>query len=231
MKRFYNYTFQLVCIYVVVLTLFSVFNIDITKTIYNKKVHNVNEEKILDSTLLVQNLQEEEEEVEKEESINEEESVIQEEQTNDNTETESQKEEVYEAPKPVEIPNVNIIDTSAFAVLATETVNISHYGHDCSGCKYDSTASGYYIGDGRTYYNDSTFGSVKVVAADYKYPEGSILRLSYNGNSVAAIVLDRGGGIGDHGKYQIDLLASSEAEASRLGTIYNASLEVLRYGY
>ena len=221
MKKFYNYTFQLVCIYILVLAIFSIFNFDFDKTNKQNIIHNMNEEKVLDSTLLVQSLQSEDEGVE-EESIKKDEVK---------EETESEKEEVYQAPAPSEIPNVNVIDTSGYTSLATETVNISHYGHDCNGCYGGQTASGYYIGDGRTYYNDSTFGSVKVAAADYKYPEGTILRLSYNGNSYAAIVLDRGGAVGDHGQFQVDILASSESEAARIGSIYNASLEVLRYGY
>ena len=226
MKKFYNYTFQLVCIYILVLSLFSIFCFDITNTKYDKKVQNSNNEKMLDSALLVQNLINKDGEEEKEESIKEDSEPQQEEQV-----TESEEEEVVEAPRPAEISNVNIIDTSSYPALASETVNISHYGHDCYGCYGGQTSSGYYIGDGRTYYNDPTFGSAKVVAADYKYPEGTILRLSYYGSSVTAIVLDRGGAVGDHGNYQIDLLASSESEASRLGVIYNATLEVLRYGY
>ena len=228
MKKFYNYTFQLVCIYILVLSLFSIFCFDVTNTKYDKNVQNLNNEKMLDSALLVQNLINKDEKEEKEESIKEDSEVQQEEQI---TESVEEEEVVKETPTPTEIPNINIIDTSSYPALATETVNISHYGHDCYGCYGGQTSSGYYIGDGRTYYNDSTFGSAKVVAADYKYPEGTILRLNYYGNSVTAIVLDRGGGIGDHGKYQIDLLASSESEASHLGVIYGATLEVLRYGY
>ena len=229
MKKFYNYTFQLVCIYILVLSLFSIFTFDIINTKNGKDIQNLNNEKMLNSALLVQNLINKNEEVEKEESIKED--SEEEKQQEIKSEPELNEEKVVEASKPVEIPNVNIIDTSSYPVLATETVNISHYGHDCHGCYGGQTSSGYYIGDGRTYYNDPTFGSAKVVAADYKYPEGTILRLGYNGNTITAIVLDRGGGIGDHGKYQIDVLASSESEASRLGVIYEASLEVLRYGY
>ena len=222
MKKICNYTFQLVCIYIVILTLFSIFNFDLTKTHYNKTVHNVDEEKVLDSTLLTEDLKQvAEDEKKEEESIN---SEVEEQPT------EVKVEQVYEQPKPIEIPNVSIQDVSGYQALASETVNISHYGHDCSGCG-NSTASGYYIGDGRKYYNDSTYGSVRIVAADYKYPEGTILRLNCYGNSFAAIVLDRGGSVGDHGKYQLDLLESNEQEALSAGVVYGASLEVLRYGY
>ena len=230
MKKFCNYTFHMVCIYILVLSIFSIFNVEIETTNYNKNVHNVNSEKILTSSLLAQIRLSENEVVEKEESINEEESVEASEKVQEVvTEPESKQEEIVK-PAPV-LPSVNVIDTSNYAALSSETVNISHYGHDCYGCTGGQTASGYYIGDGRTYYNDPTFGSVRVVAADYKYPLGTIIRLNYNGSSFAAIVLDRGGAVGDHGKYQIDLLASSNSEAYQLGVINNASLEVLRYGY
>ena len=227
MKRFYNYTFQLVCVYILVLAIFSIFNFDLDKTNYNRKAHNVNEKKVLDSTLLVRDLQKEDKGVEEESIKKDEVNASKDKQE----ETESEVKEVYEAPKPVEISNVNVIDVSGYPALASETVNISHYGHDCYGCEGGETATGYYIGDGRTYYNDSTFGSVKVAAADSKYPYGTILRLSHNGYSYAAIVLDRGGSVGDHGQFQVDILASSESEAARIGSIYSASLEVLRYGY
>ena len=58
----------------------------------------------------------------------------------------------------------------------------------------EKTASGYYIGDGRIYYNDPVYGSVRVVAAGSEYPLGSILRLTNIGDApMLAIVLDRGG--------------------------------------
>ena len=110
-------------------------------------------------------------------------------------------------------------------------VNISHYGHDCYGCTSGYTASGYYVGDGRIYYQDSTFGSVRVVAADSKYPLGTILRLGYHGSYITAIVLDRGGAIGDGKKFQIDLLTTSNSKAYELGIVQNTHLEVLRLGY
>ncbi len=115
-------------------------------------------------------------------------------------------------------------------VLAEEMVSLSHYGHDCYGCG-GYTASGYYIGDGRIYYEDSTFGLVRVVAADKKYPLGSIVRMEYYDSVITAIVLDRGGGIGDGKNFQIDLLVSNEAESYELGIINNVTLEVLRLGY
>ena len=234
MKKFYNYTFQLVCIYIAVLSFFSISNLEIKIDHYDSNIHNVNQEKIISSTLLAQNhnetiaeeIEEEEEsinKVEEDTSTKEQEVVIQ-----PAEETES-KQEVVSTPKVEEV--VNIIDTSSFAVLSGETINLSHYGHDCYGCTSGYTASGYYVGDGRIYYQDPTFGSVRIVAADSKYPLGTIVRIGYYGSNITAIVLDRGGGIGDGNKFQIDLLTTSNSKAYELGIIQNTSLEVLRLGY
>lgn len=224
MKKVYNYTFKLVCIYVLILSIFSVSTIKQKVDHYTTNIQNVNQDKALKSSLLVQNHQEKYDLTE-EESIKDVESQ-------EEVSTDIKEEIVVEAtPKPPVLEVVNIVDTSSFAVLSQETIDMSHYGHDCYGCTTGHTASGYYVGDGRIYYQDPTFGSVRVVAADSKYPLGTILRLGYHGTSITAIVLDRGGGIGDGKKFQIDLLTSSENKANELGIVKNTSLEVLRLGY
>lgn len=233
MKKFYNYTFQLVCVYILVLSLFSISSLEIKIDHYDSNIRNVNQEKIVNSSLLAENHQEETEEQleEKEESIKEVEENVSTEVQEEIAEqpTEEKEQVVVSTPKVDEV--VNIIDTSSFAVLAQETVNISHYGHDCYGCTSGYTASGYYVGDGRIYYQDPTFGSVRVVAADSKYPLGTIIRLGYQGSTITAIVLDRGGAIGDGKRFQIDLLTTSNSRAYELGIVQNTSLEVLRLGY
>lgn len=225
MKRFYNYTFKTVCIYIMILSVFSISSFGF-KTGYSS-IHNSNLEKLVISNILTQS-DEEENNILEEESIN---SVDKTETTKkDETVNNEEKEEPIEEPTKVE-EVINIVDTSSYAVLTTETVNISHYGHDCYGCTTGKTASGYYVGDGKIYYQDSVFGSVRIVAADNKYPLGTIIRLGYNGKKITAIVLDRGGSIGDNNEFQIDLLAPSNSEALILGTVRNTSLEVLRLGY
>lgn len=222
MKKIYNYTFKLVCAYILFLSFFMISNVETKVDNFSSNVHNLNKGKIVASTLLQQEIEVEE----KKESINE---VVE----SEKEETPEQEEEpvIEEVQKKPPVENVNLVDTSSYAVLKEETVNMSHYGHDCYGCTTGYTASGYYVGDGRIYYNDSTFGSVRVVAADRKYPLGTILRLGYRGSKITAIVLDRGGAIGDSKRFQIDLLTSSNNEAYQLGIVENTTLEVLRLGY
>lgn len=231
MKKVYNYTFQLVCIYILILSLFSISNFEIRIDHYDSKVHNINQEKVISSLLLVQDYPKEVKEILKEENIKKiEETTTQESEITEHPVEVIEPEKVEKVPVKVE-EVVNLVDTSSFAVLAEEMVNISHYGHDCYGCTSGYTASGYYVGDGRIYYQDSTFGSVRVVAADSKYPLGTILRLGYHGSYITAIVLDRGGAIGDGKRFQIDLLTTSNSKAYELGIVQNTHLEVLRLGY
>ena len=195
MKKFYNYTFRTVCIFILVMTLYSITIMQVVTK--HNRVDNLNEKKVVSSSLIYREIKE---------SIN----------VNN------------EVSRP--IVNVNTIDTSGYNVITSEIVNISHFGPDCSGCG-NYVASGYYVGNGRIYYNDPTFGGLRIVAADKKYPLGTVVRLNYRGQNVVAIVLDRGWGIGDINQYQIDLLTTSEAKASQEGVIRGAKLEVLRLGY
>ena len=192
---------------------------------YNVEVHNVNQKKSLVSTQFAFTEQELEGKLEERESIKGD--------VSDNSTLDASKVEEEPIVEPTSPPIHEVtdgIEESDFAVISRETVNISHYGHDCIGC-IGYTASGYYVGDGRLYYQDSTFGSVRVVAADRKYPLGTILRIGYQGSTILAIVLDRGGAIGDGKRFQIDLLTTSEEYASVLGIVSGAPLEVLRLGY
>ena len=111
--------------------------------------------------------------------------------------------------------------------------NVSAYTPYCSdGCK-GYTASGRFIGK-NIYYNDKTYGKVRIIAADKSYPFGTIIRfnnLNYFGKKIYAIVLDRGGAIGNGKRIMFDLLFKTEKEANNFGIAKNVSCDVLRLGY
>ena len=115
-------------------------------------------------------------------------------------------------------------------VLETFTGKMSAYGPDCKGCS-GKVGGGQVVTNGNIYYNDSNYGSVRIIAADKKYPYGSIIRIKSNRGEFLAIVMDRGGDIGFGRKFVVDLLCDSEASANSYGTTYNTTFEVLRYGY
>ena len=226
MKKVYNYAFQLVCVYIIVLSIFSIFNIKMEVNKNSASIINNSKDKMLESTVLVQ------ESTETEVDVNKEVTPVVKEEPKQETVVEVKEEVKEPAPTPVPTPQPqNIIDTSSFPVLASESVNISHYGPDCQGCGNGETAAGYNVSNGRITYEDPTYGTLRIVAADRKYPLGTVIRLSQGDFNINAIVLDRGGGIGDGKKYQIDLLIESEAACVNYNVYYGANLEVLRYGY
>lgn len=225
MKTIYNYAFRIVCVYVLALSIFAVTSLEITSKKIDYKIVNTNGTKQLESSIIMKILGLEEEKVE----------VV----TEENIEIEKQEEQVEEPiieESKEEVKStytyVQTIDTSTYQVLETVSGNLSHYGHDCYGCSLDRTASGYDISDGRIYYTDPTFGSVRIVAAGNEFPLGTILRLTnVENNPIIVIVLDRGSAIGQGKSFTLDLLTESNAKAYELGIRNGVVIEVLRFGY
>lgn len=126
----------------------------------------------------------------------------------------------------------NTVEASVITdVLETQVGTMSAYGLDCVGCSGRVGASYDAAGNNVRYY-DPTYGECRIIAADPKYPYGTIIRVvNSNIGTFNAIVLDRGGAIGIGRRYMADLLFHTEAEASEFGLSRNVTFEVLRYGY
>ena len=154
------------------------------------------------------------------------------EKVNDNN-VEVNKEDVKEETSKKEESNSTplVPDFSDRVAIETFTGNLTGYGPDCVGCG-GKTSTGYDLTK-NIYYEDSEFGSVRIVAADKYFPFYSIIRISGvpGMNSFLAIVLDRGSAIGFQTLSQMDLLYESEYKASFFGRQHNTMFEVLRYGY
>lgn len=112
--------------------------------------------------------------------------------------------------------------------VLTYSGSMSYYKATCSGCS-GVTASGFDVSDGRLYYYDSTYGNVRIIAAGQEIKTWSIVKIKNSsfGQDVLAIVLDRGGNIGNGKKFLIDMLTNSNE--SRSG-IEKVTIEVLREG-
>ena len=126
----------------------------------------------------------------------------------------------------------NTVEASVITdVLETQVGTMSAYGLDCAGCSGRVGASYDAAGNNVRYY-DPNYGECRIIAADPKYPYGTIIRVVDSKiGTFNAIVLDRGGAIGIGRRYMADLLFTSEAEASGFGLSRNTTFEVLRYGY
>ena len=115
--------------------------------------------------------------------------------------------------------------------IYTFTGDLTGYAGDCPLC------SGYLACPPRTnvlkegiYYNDKTYGTVRIVASSRNYPCGTIIRFKVKKLSkdpIYAIILDRGVGGND-----IDLLTENEDFARKnVGRVRNLEFEVIREGW
>ena len=109
------------------------------------------------------------------------------------------------------------------------TGKISYYRANCYGCS-GRTASGYDVSNGNLYYHDATYGDIRIIAAGYELNLYSVVKIKNSslGTDVLAIVLDRGGNIGQDKKFLIDVLTNDSE--SKGGVETNVSLEILRNG-
>ena len=130
------------------------------------------------------------------------------------------------------IPTINVADAKYSDILETRVGKLTAYGPDCPGCS-GRVGWGQNVTGGNIYYNDSTYGQLRIVAGDRKYPYGTIVRIknSRAGHDIMAIVLDRGGSVGIGKATMFDLLFASGSEASSFGTSKNCTFEILRYGF
>lgn len=141
---------------------------------------------------------------------------------------EKQTTPIVEAEKKQEV-QIQKEETKQTSVVATYSGKASYYNANCYGCS-GYTSSGLNVSDGRVYYNDSKYGNVRIVAAGREIPLYSIVRLSNTkvGSNVLAIVLDRGGDIGEGRVFLIDILTNSEESFG--GVDNGIKVEVLRSG-
>ena len=125
------------------------------------------------------------------------------------------------------IYNINKTNKSLYKFMG----ELTGYSGDCPLC------SGYLACPPRTnvikngiYFNDKSYGNIRIVASSKNYPCGTILKFNVKKISqepIIAIVLDRGvsGNV-------VDLLTdSSETAIKKIGRVKNLEFEVLREGW
>lgn len=116
-------------------------------------------------------------------------------------------------------------------VLETQVGSLSGYGPDCKDCS-GFLANGRDVRNGNIYYSDSTYGRIRILAGDSRYPYGTIVRVKGSRLSeFIGIVLDRGGAVGFGKRHLFDLLYATSAAAAVNEVSYNTTFEILRYGY
>ncbi len=183
--------------------------------------------------------EEKEENTEKKETVVEElapTSVVTEKKQEETKQVEAEvKEEKVEQPK-VEPQKEEKVETNVTSlqevreVIKTDIGNLTGYGPDCYGCS-GRTSSGHNLYDS-IYYEDSEFGTVRILAADPSFPMYSIIRVSNvpNMDDFIGIVLDRGGNVGYGRGTLFDLAFESESSPSLISLTRNVKFELLRSG-
>lgn len=102
------------------------------------------------------------------------------------------------------------------------TANVTAYLATCAGCS-GFTATGRDVRS-NIHFEDSTFGTVRIIAACRQFPFGTIMYISGIGN---AVVLDRGGAVSGN---VLDLLMGSNDNPIRFGR-QSLQAQVLRLGW
>lgn len=143
----------------------------------------------------------------------------------------SQKEEVIlPEEEKVEEESEPIVTPLEPPVLETFTGNLTGYGPDCYGCS-GKTSSGHNLKE-TIYYEDTEYGSVRILAADPYFDFYSIIRISNvpGMEPFIAIVLDNGGNVGFNKGTLFDLAFATESDPNIIGLTRNVTFEVLRKG-
>lgn len=171
--------------------------------------------------------------------------VVEEPKVEENIKQETVKEEVKEESPKDEETNVTPLnpDFSDRTALETFTGSLTGYGPDCYGCG-GRTSTGYDLRE-NIYYDDTEYGTIRIVAADKYFPFYSIIRISnvQGMEPFIAIVLDRGGDVGWYRNSEtgeimfnsqkgtlFDLAFTTEKDPNILGKTNNVKFEVLRSG-
>ena len=110
---------------------------------------------------------------------------------------------------------------------------LTGYGPDCPGCGgHVACRPNPDVRNGNIYYTDKEYGKIRILAADYSIPCGSIIHISnfrfVPNKEFVGIVLDRGSAIVG---LTMDLLYPSEADTVIIGRQRNIQFEILRWGW
>ena len=112
------------------------------------------------------------------------------------------------------------------------TGQMTAYYATCPGCTgYVYCPPRQNVANGNVFFDDSTYGEVRILAADPAIPCGTIVEvdnLTFSNEPIVGIVLDRGGAIKGN---IMDFLISEDEDSDTVGRQYNVKYEILRWGW
>ena len=131
------------------------------------------------------------------------------------------------------VTNTNDIKKYGRNYIIEFTGTLTGYGPDCPGCiglVYCSPNPN--VLNGNIYYTDKEYGKVRILAADYSIPCGSIVHVEnfgfVEGREFTGIVLDRGSAIVG---LTMDLLYPSEKDTVIIGRQRDIHFTIERWGW
>lgn len=157
-----------------------------------------------------------------------------------------EKEEVVEEVKEEETKEEESVKDNKPAEVndAVFVGKMTGYGADCAGCSgvgslscRAADGSRHTLSENGEYYNDSAYGSVRIVAAALdKFPCGTIVKVDHPAlGSFYAVVLDTGGSVNRswaNGTVWMDLAFRTESDPSIYSTTSsNTTYSVQRWGW
>lgn len=154
--------------------------------------------------------------------------------SNVNTVKSIQSSRIYHEKEIIKVVN-NTSDIKKFGsnYKVEFTGTLTGYGPDCKGCTGVVYCAPHpNVQNNNIYYDDKEYGTIRILAADYSIPCGSIIKISnYKFNNYKdfyGIVLDRGSAIVG---LTMDLLYESEDDTIVVGRNYNIKFSIERWGW
>ena len=131
------------------------------------------------------------------------------------------------------VKNTNDIKQYGSLYQLEFTGTLTGYGADCEGCSgIVACRPNPNVKNSNIYFEDSEYGKLRILAADYSIPCGSIIKISnfkfVSGEELYGIVLDRGSAIVG---LTMDLLYPSEKDTLIIGRQYNINFAIKRWGW
>lgn len=128
----------------------------------------------------------------------------------------------------------NMLEASQFGATTpiSFTGQMTAYNPVCRGCSGRvSCPPRQDVRNGNIYFEDSTYGKIRIVAADSNIPCGTVVQItnvSFSTEPIIAIVLDRGGAIKGN---IMDFLVSETDNMDVIGRQKEVHYETLRWGW
>ena len=142
----------------------------------------------------------------------------------------------YDNMEPV-LPVKAVSNMSEVALYGPESPvsfvgQLTAFGPDCVGCSGRLACPPRQdVRNNNIYFEDSDYGTIRILAADGRIPCGSVIKITnvtFSQEEIYGIVLDRGSAIVGN---IIDFLIAQEKDGYAIGRQHNVHFEIIRWGW